>query len=100
MEQISCVNKEVEKYNRRTWKHIKVFENTEVIKVDLDVYTAAHYSRQLYSHHSQHSHCPTQAHCTPILGQSRTKADFTLELEYTSIMDKTPTHALFYSTLY
>jgi hypothetical protein len=30
------VNKEVERYNRRLWKHMKVFENTEVIKIDLD----------------------------------------------------------------
>jgi hypothetical protein len=36
LEQISCVNKEVEKYNRRIRKHMKVFENTEVIKVDLE----------------------------------------------------------------
>jgi hypothetical protein len=36
LEQNSCVNKEVEKYNRRIWKHMKVFENTEVIKVDLE----------------------------------------------------------------
>ena len=36
LEQISCVNKEVEKYNRRIRKHMKVFENTEVIKIDLD----------------------------------------------------------------
>ena len=36
LEQNSCVNKEVEKYNRRIRKHMKVFENTEVIKVDLD----------------------------------------------------------------
>ena len=34
LEQNSCVNKEVEKYNRIR-KHMKVFENTEVIKVDL-----------------------------------------------------------------
>jgi hypothetical protein len=34
--QISCVNKEVEKYNRRLWKHMKVCENTEIIKVDLE----------------------------------------------------------------
>jgi len=36
LEQISCVNKEVEKYNRRLRKHMKVCENTEVIKVDLE----------------------------------------------------------------
>jgi hypothetical protein len=36
LEQNSCVNKEVEKYNRRIRKHMKVFENTEVIKVDLE----------------------------------------------------------------
>ena len=36
LEQNSCVNKEVEKYNRRIWKHMKVLENTEVIKVDLE----------------------------------------------------------------
>jgi hypothetical protein len=36
LEQISCVNKEEEKYSRRLQKHMKVFENTEVIKVDLD----------------------------------------------------------------
>jgi len=36
LEQTPCVNKEVEKYNRRIRKHIKVFENTEVIKVYLE----------------------------------------------------------------
>jgi hypothetical protein len=36
LEQISCVNSEVEEYNRRLWKHMKVCENTEVIKVDLE----------------------------------------------------------------
>jgi hypothetical protein len=36
LEQNSCVNKEVEKYNRRIWKHMRVLENTEVIKVDID----------------------------------------------------------------
>jgi hypothetical protein len=36
LEQISCVNKEVEKRDGRIQKHIKVFENTEVIKVDLE----------------------------------------------------------------
>jgi hypothetical protein len=36
LEQNSCVNKEVEKYNRRIRNHMKVFENTEVIKVDLE----------------------------------------------------------------
>jgi hypothetical protein len=46
LEQISCVNKEVEKYNRRIRKHIKVFENTEVIKVDLD--------RKGFTKHGQH----------------------------------------------
>jgi hypothetical protein len=35
-EQNSCVNKEVEKYNRMIQKHMKVCENTEVIKVDLE----------------------------------------------------------------
>ena len=28
MEQISCVNKEVDKYNRWIWKHMTIFENT------------------------------------------------------------------------
>ena len=36
LEQISCVNKEVDKYNRRLQKHMKFFENTEVIKANLD----------------------------------------------------------------
>jgi hypothetical protein len=36
LEQISSVNKEVEKYNRRSQKGMKVSENTKVIKVDLD----------------------------------------------------------------
>ena len=36
LEQNSCVNKEVEKCNRKIRKHMKVFENTEVIKVDLE----------------------------------------------------------------
>jgi hypothetical protein len=36
LEQISFVNKEVEKYNRQLWKCMKVYENTEVIKVDLE----------------------------------------------------------------
>jgi hypothetical protein len=30
LEQTSCVNKEVEKYNRRIWKHTKVFDIIEV----------------------------------------------------------------------
>ena len=46
LEQITCVNKEVEKYNRRIQKHMKVFENTEVIKVDLD--------RRDFTKHGQH----------------------------------------------
>ena len=45
-EQISRVNKEVEKYNRRIRKHMKVFENTEVITVDLD--------RRDFTKHGQH----------------------------------------------
>ena len=46
LEQISCVNKEVEKYNRRLQKHTKVFENTEVIKVDLE--------KRGFTKHGQH----------------------------------------------
>jgi hypothetical protein len=46
LEQISCVNKEVEKYNRRIRKHMKVFENTAVIKVDVD--------RSGFTKHCQH----------------------------------------------
>ena len=46
LEQISYVNKEVETYNRRIRKHMKVFENTEVIKVDLD--------RRGFTKHGQH----------------------------------------------
>jgi hypothetical protein len=42
----SCVNKEVEKYNRRIQKHMKFLENTEVIKVDLD--------RRGFTRHGQH----------------------------------------------
>ena len=33
LEQNSGVNKEVENYNKRTWKHMKVFENTKSNKV-------------------------------------------------------------------
>jgi hypothetical protein len=36
LEHISCVNKEVDKYNRRLQNHMKVFGNTEVIKANLD----------------------------------------------------------------
>ena len=36
LEQISRVNKAVEKYNRTLRKHLKVCENTEVIKFDLE----------------------------------------------------------------
>ena len=36
LEQITYENKELEKYNRRIRKHTKFFENTGVIKVDLD----------------------------------------------------------------
>jgi RNase H-fold protein (predicted Holliday junction resolvase) len=36
LEQTPRVNKEVEKYNRRLRKHMKVFENTEIIKVYLE----------------------------------------------------------------
>jgi hypothetical protein len=43
---ISFVNKEVEKYNGRIWKHMKFFENTEVIKVDL--------GRRGFRQHCQH----------------------------------------------
>jgi hypothetical protein len=46
LEHNSCVNKEVEKYNRRIWKHMKVSANTEVIKVDLD--------RRGFKRHGQH----------------------------------------------
>ena len=46
LEQNSCVNKEVEKYNRRIWKHMKVLENTEVIKVNID--------RRGFTRHGQH----------------------------------------------
>jgi hypothetical protein len=34
--QDSCVNKEVEKYNSRTQKHVKVHENIKVMKINLD----------------------------------------------------------------
>ena len=47
LEQNSCVNKEVKKYNRKIWKHMKVFENTEAIKVDLD--------RRGFIRHGQHT---------------------------------------------
>jgi hypothetical protein len=46
LEQISCVNKEVDKYNRRIQKHMKVFENTEVIEAYLD--------RRGFTKHDQH----------------------------------------------
>jgi hypothetical protein len=36
LEQTSCVNKEVERYNRRLQKHMNFFENTEVIKIGLE----------------------------------------------------------------
>jgi len=40
------VNKEVYKYNRRLQKHMKVFENTDIIKVNLD--------RRGFIKHGQH----------------------------------------------
>jgi hypothetical protein len=46
LEQNSCVNKKVENYNRRIRKHMKFFENTKVIKVDLD--------RRGFTRHDQH----------------------------------------------
>jgi len=46
IEPIACENKEVEKFNRRIEKHMKVFENTEVIKVELD--------RRDFTKHGQH----------------------------------------------
>ena len=36
LEQISCENKGVDKYNRRLQKHMKVFEHTEIIKANLN----------------------------------------------------------------
>ena len=36
LEQISCVNKGVDKYNWRLQNHIKVFEHTEVLKANLN----------------------------------------------------------------
>jgi len=36
----------MEKYNRRIRKHMKMFENTEVVKVDLD--------RRGFTKHGQH----------------------------------------------
>jgi hypothetical protein len=44
--QDACVNKEVEKYNSRIWKHMKVHENAEVMKVNLD--------RRGFTKHGQH----------------------------------------------
>jgi hypothetical protein len=52
LEQISCVKKEVGKYNRRIRKHMKVFDNTEVIKVDLD--------RRGFTKHGQHMNAKGQ----------------------------------------
>jgi hypothetical protein len=46
LEQISFVNKEVNKYYRRLQKHMKLFKNTEVIKIDLD--------RRSLTKHGQH----------------------------------------------
>ena len=46
LKQISCVNKEVDKYSRRLQKHIKVFENAEVINANLD--------RRGFTKHGQH----------------------------------------------
>jgi cellulose biosynthesis protein BcsQ len=46
LKQILCVNKEVDKYNRRLQKHTKVFENAEVIKANLD--------RRGFTKHGQH----------------------------------------------
>jgi hypothetical protein len=34
--QFSCVNKEMEKFNRNIKKHMKAHENAEVMKVNLD----------------------------------------------------------------
>ena len=44
--QDSCVNKEVEKLNSITRKHMKVHENAEVMKVNLD--------RRAFTKHGQH----------------------------------------------
>jgi hypothetical protein len=46
IEPIAYENKEVEKFNRRIEKHMKVFENTEVILVELD--------RRDFTKHGQH----------------------------------------------
>ena len=46
LEQISFVNKEVNKYYRSLQKHMKVFENTEVIKANLE--------RRGFTKHGQH----------------------------------------------
>ena len=46
LEQNSYVNKEVEKYNRRIRKHVKVFENTVVIKVDTKQHEMERRSKQ------------------------------------------------------
>jgi lysophospholipase L1-like esterase len=46
LEQISCVNKDVEKYNRRIRKRMNLSENTELIKIDLD--------RRGFTKHDQH----------------------------------------------
>jgi len=45
--QNSCVNREVEKYNSRIWKQMKVHENVELIKVNLD--------RRGFTKHGQHT---------------------------------------------
>ena len=46
LEQDSCVNKDVEKYNRRIRKRMNLSENTELIKIDLD--------RRGFTKHDQH----------------------------------------------
>jgi lysophospholipase L1-like esterase len=42
----ACVNKEVTVYNRKLKKHLKAFDNTQVIEVDPQ--------RELYTHHGLH----------------------------------------------
>jgi hypothetical protein len=42
----SCVNKEVTQYNRKLRKHLKVFDNTQIVEVDPQ--------KESYTHHDLH----------------------------------------------
>jgi hypothetical protein len=52
----SCVNDEVKVYNRKLQKHLKVFGNTCVIKVD--------FNRDLFTRHGLHMNSKGKGHIT------------------------------------